>query len=49
VRSVFVYTREAHPGENYQHHTSIEDKRRNVRAFREQSGVRRQILLDDVA
>jgi len=48
VRSVFIYTREAHPGENYRHHTSIEDKRRNARAFREQSGVCRQILPDDL-
>jgi hypothetical protein len=49
VRSVFVYTREAHPGENYRHHTSMEDKRRNARAFREHSKVRREILLDDLA
>jgi len=48
VRSVFVYTREAHPGEHYRHHTSIEDKRRNARAFREYSKIRRQILLDDL-
>ena len=49
VRSVFIYTREAHPGENYRHHTSIEDKRRNAHAFREHSKIRRQILLDDLA
>jgi hypothetical protein len=48
VRSVSIYTREAHPGENYRHDTSIEDKRRNARAFREQSGVCHQILLDDL-
>jgi hypothetical protein len=48
VRSVFIYTREAHPGENYRHHTSMDDKRSNARAFREHSGVRRQILLDDL-
>jgi hypothetical protein len=41
-------TREAHPGENYRHHTSIEDRRRNARAFREQSAVCSQILLDDL-
>ena len=48
VRSVFIYTREAHPGENYRHHTSMDDKRSNARAFREHSEVRRQILLDDL-
>src|SRR3972149_11186116 len=48
VRSVFIYTREAHPGENYRHHRSMEDKRSNARAFLEHSKVRRQILLDDL-
>jgi len=48
VRSVFLYTREAHPGENYRHHTSMDDKRRNARAFRAEFNVRRQILLDDI-
>jgi len=48
VRSVFIYTREAHPGENYRHHQSMDDKRRNAHAFREHSNVRRQILLDDL-
>lgn len=46
VSSVFLYTREAHPGENYRHHTSMEDKRANAGAFQEQYGVRRPILLD---
>jgi hypothetical protein len=49
VSSVFIYTREAHPGENYRHHTSMEDKRRNARAFREHSKLWRRILLDDLA
>ncbi len=48
VRSVFIYTREAHPGENYRHHRSIEDKRRNASAFKEHCRIRRQILLDDI-
>jgi hypothetical protein len=48
VTSVFVYTREAHPGEHYRHHTSMDDKRRNAAAFREHSAVRRRILLDDL-
>jgi hypothetical protein len=48
VRSVFLYTREAHPGENYRHHASMDDKRANARAFVEHSKVRRQVLLDDL-
>jgi hypothetical protein len=46
VSSVFLYTREAHPGENYRHHTSMADKRANATAFLEQYAVRRPILLD---
>lgn len=49
VRSVFVYTREAHPGENYRHHQSMDDKRRHARTFLANSQVRRRILLDDLA
>lgn len=48
VRSVFLYTREAHPGEHYRHHTSKDDKRRNARAFKMEFDVKRQILLDDL-
>jgi hypothetical protein len=48
VRSVFIYTREAHPGEHYRHHDSMEDKRRNARAFVEHSKLRRQVLLDSL-
>ena len=48
VRSVFLYTREAHPGENFRHHTSIDDKRQNARAFKAEFNVKRQILLDDL-
>ena len=48
VRSVFLYTREAHPGENYRHHTSMDDKRRNARALKLEFNVTRQILLDDL-
>jgi len=46
VRSVFIYTREAHPGEEYRHHATMDGKRRNARALREVVGVRRRILLD---
>jgi hypothetical protein len=48
VRPVFVYTREAHPGEHYRHHRSMDDKRRNARAFLEHSKLRRQVLLDSL-
>lgn len=47
VRSIFLYTREAHPGENYRHHTSMDDKRANARAFKEHSNIKREIFLDD--
>lgn len=30
VGSIFVYTHEAHPGENYPHHTSMEQKSRHA-------------------
>lgn len=48
VTSVFIYTREAHPGENYRHHTSMDVKRRHARAFRDECDVRRRILVDDL-
>lgn len=48
VRSVFIYTREAHPGENYRHHASMDDKRRNALAFRQHNRIQRQILIDDL-
>jgi hypothetical protein len=49
VRSVFVYTRETHPAENYRHHRSMEDKRQHARAFVEHCNVKRQVLLDDLS
>ena len=48
VRSAFIYTREAHPGENYRHHSTMDDKRANARAFQEHSSIKRQILIDDL-
>ena len=48
VRSIFIYTREAHPGENYGPHSSMDVKRDHARAFKKEFGVTRQILLDDV-
>ena len=48
VSSAFIYTREAHPGENYRHHRSIDEKRRNARAFVEHCALRRPVLVDDL-
>ena len=48
VTSVFIYTREAHPGENYPHHTSIEGKRAHARALQSHTGLSRRVLVDDL-
>ena len=48
VGSVFLYTREAHPGENYRHHATMDDKRHHARAFQQHNEIKRRILLDDV-
>ena len=48
VRSVFLYTREAHPGELYRHHTTMDDKRDRAQALRDVVGIKRHILLDDM-
>jgi hypothetical protein len=46
VGSVFLYTHEAHPGENYPHLTSMEQKFSHARALRDILGVNRPIILD---
>src|SRR3990172_13043987 len=48
VGSVFLYTHEAHPGENYPHLTSVEQKFRHARDLRDRLGVSRPILLDSL-
>src|SRR6266536_3275293 len=48
VQFIFVYAREAHPGENYPHHASFEQKLRHAADFRELFGTRRPILVDDL-
>lgn len=48
VSSVFVYTREAHPAEHYGPHDSFETKLHHARALRDELGVKRPILVDDV-
>ncbi|MBT3189048.1 MAG: hypothetical protein HN736_05260 [Anaerolineae bacterium] len=46
VGSIFLYTHEAHPGENYPHLTSMEQKTRNAHDLRDVLGVTRPILID---
>ncbi len=46
VGSIFLYTHEAHPGENFPHLTSMGQKFAHARALREQLGVTRPIALD---
>ena len=46
VGSIFLYTNEAHPGENYPHLTSFEQKIAHGKALRDVYGVNRPILLD---
>lgn len=49
VRSVFVYVREAHPGEHYPHHDTFARKLAHARAFADLFAVKRPILVDDLA
>lgn len=46
---MFVYTREAHPGESVPHHDSFERKAAHARLLRDELGIRRTILVDDLA
>ena len=46
VGSLFLYTHEAHPGENYPQLTSMEQKLRHARALRDLLGVTRPIYVD---
>ena len=45
---VFVYTREAHPGENFPAHRSMEQKLSHARAFKKEFSIERPILVDDL-
>ena len=45
---MFVYTREAHPGENVLHHDSFERKLASARLLAEEAGIGRDILVDDL-
>lgn len=44
----FVYTREAHPGEHYPAHRSLEQKLEQARAFQRLLEIERPILVDDL-
>jgi hypothetical protein len=46
---VFVYTREAHPGEDVPPHDSFEAKLACAKLLRDETGIRRTILVDDLA
>jgi len=46
---VFIYTREAHPGENVPCHDSFEDKLACAALLRDETGIGRNILMDDLA
>lgn len=45
---LFVYTREAHPGEHFPHHTSFEQKLEQATELRKRYGLERTILVDDL-
>lgn len=45
---VFLYTREAHPGERYPHLSSLEQKLRHARDMVQRDSLRRPMLVDDL-
>jgi len=48
VGSIFLYTHEAHPGENYPHLTSMAQKFRHAHALHDLLQVARPILVDSL-
>ncbi len=48
VQFVFLYTREAHPGQNYPAHRSFEQKLSHARVFKAEFKIERPILVDDL-
>lgn len=48
VGALFIYTNEAHPGENFPHLTSMEEKFDHARKLRDRLGVTRRILVDSL-
>jgi len=45
---LIVYVRESHPGENFSHHRSIEQKVAHALKLKEMEGVELRILVDDL-
>ena len=45
----FIYTREAHPGEKFPHHTSMEQKLAHAQAMVDRWQIKRAMLVDDLA
>ena len=48
IGSVFIYTHEAHPGENYPHLTSMAQKYQHAQDLKNVLGVSRPILIDSL-
>ncbi len=48
IGSIFLYTHEAHPGENYPHLTSMDQKYEHAKAIQEIYNVNRPIYLDSL-
>lgn len=48
IRSIFLYTHEAHPGENIPHLTGMQQKFDHARQFKESVQLRRPIMLDSL-
>lgn len=48
VAFILLYTREAHPGEHYDAHDSLEDKFDRARTFAAEYDIERTVLVDDV-
>lgn len=48
MQFIFLYTREAHPGDNKLHHSSMEQKLQHARDFVEMWGIERPMYVDDI-
>lgn len=48
VEFLLVYVREAHPGENYPSHTTLEQKKRDAIALAEQEDIHTTVIIDDL-
>lgn len=48
VRSIFIYTHEAHPGEKFPHHTSFDQKMFHAEKFKDFFGMKRELLVDSL-